>query len=611
MNNLLNYQLPVANWVENITEWFTTTFSGLFSFLQTIGQAVMSGITNLLLVIPAPLFILLLTVAAFFISKKRPGLTLFTLIGLWFIYNQGLWNDLMNTVTLVLLSSVISIIIGVPLGILMAKSSKAQSIIKPILDFMQTMPGFVYLIPAVAFFGIGMVPGVFASVIFALPPTVRFTNLGIRQVPKELVEASDSFGSTSRQKLFKLELPLAKSTIMAGINQTTMLSLSMVVIASMIGAPGLGRGVLSALQRAQVGNGFVNGVALVILAIIIDRFTQHLNQPNNKKAAGATTQKSKKRQGLIIGAVVVILGAIGIGSFSSAKETKRINLSYVEWDTEVASTNVVGEVLKQMGYDVTMTPLDNSIMWKSVSNGESDAMVSAWLPKTHGSQYAQYKDQVEDLGANLTGAKVGLAVPAYMDVNSIDELTDQAGKKIIGIEPGAGVVTAAENTIQKYDNLKDWKVETSSSGAMTVALGQAIKKHEPIVVTGWTPHWMFAKYDLKYLEDPENGMGSEEQIHTMVRKGLKEDQPEAYKVLDNFHWSEKDIGKSYVGNQQWKRSTASSKRLDQREPRISRKLEKIKRQTRNKWSFQNWIKYPNLEAPCSSLSFLSIKKENA
>ena len=262
---------------------------------------------------------------------------------------------------------------------------------------------------------------------------------------------------------------------MAGINQTTMLSLSMVVIASMIGAPGLGRGVLSALQRAQVGNGFVNGVALVILAIIIDRFTQHLNQPNNKKLQEQQHRKVK-RQGLIIGAVVVvILGAIGIGSFSSAKETKRINLSYVEWDTEVASTNVVGEVLKQMGYDVTMTPLDNSIMWKSVSNGESDAMVSAWLPKTHGSQYAQYKDQVEDLGANLTGAKVGLAVPAYMDVNSIDELTDQAGKKIIGIEPGAGVVTAAENTIQKYDNLKDWKVETSSSGAMTVALGQAIK----------------------------------------------------------------------------------------------------------------------------------------
>lgn len=133
----------------------------------------------------------------------------------------------------------------------------------------------------------------FASVIFALPPTVRFTNLGIRQIPKELVEASDSFGGTGKQKLFKLELPLAKSTILAGINQTTMLALSMVVIASMIGAPGLGRGVLSALQRAQVGNGFVNGLALVILAIIIDRFTQNINKPKQQAAENAEDQKEK------------------------------------------------------------------------------------------------------------------------------------------------------------------------------------------------------------------------------------------------------------------------------------------------------------------------------
>jgi len=195
-----------------------------------------------------------------------------------FIYNQGLWKELMNTVTLVVFSSIFAILIGIPIGILMSKSRVADNIIKPILDFMQTMPGFVYLIPAVAFFGIGVVPGVFASVIFALPPTVRFTNLGIRQVPKELEEAADSYGSTGWQKLFKLELPLAKSTIMAGINQTVLLSLSMVVIASMIGAPGLGRDVLSALQRAQVGNGFVAGISLVIFAIIIDRLTQSLNK---------------------------------------------------------------------------------------------------------------------------------------------------------------------------------------------------------------------------------------------------------------------------------------------------------------------------------------------
>lgn len=536
-----NYQLPVANWVETITEWMTNTFSGVFSFFQTTGQSLMDGITSLLVAIPPVLFIIILTAIAFFISNKKIGLSLFTLIGLLFIYNQNLWTDLMSTVTLVLLSSVVSIVIGVPLGILMAKSSKAQSIITPILDFMQTMPGFVYLIPAVAFFGIGMVPGVFASVIFALPPTVRFTNLGIRQVPKELVEASDSFGSTGWQKLFKLELPLAKNTIMAGVNQTTMLALSMVVIASMIGAPGLGRGVLSALQRAQVGNGFVNGVALVILAIIIDRFTQNLNK---KKSAPTKSKLSKKQKisGAVIAAIAIIALIGGSTLFSSAKnEEKNISLSYVEWDTEVASTHVVGEVLKDIGYNVSLTPLDNAIMWESISKGETDAMVAAWLPGTHGEQYKQYKDKVDDLGENLKGAKLGIVVPQYMDVHSIEDLKDQAGKKITGIEPGAGVVAAAEKTQKAYSNLSDWSVETSSSGAMTVALGQAIKNKEEIVITGWSPHWMFAKYDLKYLEDPKGTMGKEEAIHTMARKGLEKENPEAYNVLKNFHWTKEDM----------------------------------------------------------------------
>lgn len=283
MLNILLQKLPVAEAVERGVSSLTDAGAGFFDTVQVAGQFLMDNLTELLLIIPPLVFIILLTVAAFFISEKKKGIAVFTLLGLLFIYNQGLWEQLMFTVTLVLISSLLSIIIGVPLGILMAKSDLAENIVTPILDFMQTMPGFVYLIPAVAFFGIGMVPGVFASIIFALPPTVRFTNLGIRQVPKELVEASDSFGGTAKQKLFKVELPIAKKTILAGINQTTMLSLSMVVIASMIGAPGLGRGVISALQRAQVGNGFVSGVSLVILAIIIDRFTQYMNKSKIKE----------------------------------------------------------------------------------------------------------------------------------------------------------------------------------------------------------------------------------------------------------------------------------------------------------------------------------------
>lgn len=274
-------KIQVANSMESVMDWLTSNFSSLFDFVQTGGQNAMDFITDTLIAIPPIVFILVIAIIAFLASRRRFGLAVFSIVGLLFIYNQGLWEELMNTITLVIFASIIAIIIGIPFGILMSKSSIAEAIIKPILDFMQTMPGFVYLIPAVAFFGIGVVPGVFASVIFALPPTVRFTNLGIRQVPKELVEAADSYGSTGWQKLIKLELPIAKSTIMAGINQTVLLSLSMVVIASMIGAPGLGREVLSALQRAQVGNGFVAGLSLVIFAIIIDRLTQSMNKKKN------------------------------------------------------------------------------------------------------------------------------------------------------------------------------------------------------------------------------------------------------------------------------------------------------------------------------------------
>jgi len=270
-------RIPIAEKTEEFTDWLTDAFSFLFQPIKEHFGNFMEFTSDTLLAVPPIIIIIIVALIAFFISGKKFGLAAFSIVGLWLVYNQGFWDYLIDTFTLVLISSVLSVIIGVPVGILMSKSKIAEAIIEPILDFMQTMPAFVYLIPAVAFFGIGMVPGIFASLIFATPPTVRFTNLGIRQVSHELVEASEAFGSTGAQKLFKVELPMAKATIMAGINQTVMLALSMVVIASMIGAPGLGREVLSSLQRAQVGTGFVAGLGIVILAIIIDRFTQNVN----------------------------------------------------------------------------------------------------------------------------------------------------------------------------------------------------------------------------------------------------------------------------------------------------------------------------------------------
>ncbi|AQL55489.1 glycine/betaine ABC transporter [Abyssicoccus albus] len=267
-------KLPIAEWVSSFVDWITKTFSFIFDPVKSGLGSMMDWITSILEFIPPWLFIIIIMVLSFIYMKKSYITPFIVGLGLFYIYNQDLWQQMLDTLTLVIVSALVAVIIGIPLGILMSRSDIFEAIMKPILDFMQTMPAFVYLIPAVAFFGIGTVPGVFASVIFSAPPIIRLTNLGIRQISQELIEASDSFGTTRSQKLFKVQLPLAKPSIMAGLNQTIMLALSMVVIGSMIGAPGLGRDVLSALQRADVGKGFVAGLGIVILAIIIDRFTQ-------------------------------------------------------------------------------------------------------------------------------------------------------------------------------------------------------------------------------------------------------------------------------------------------------------------------------------------------
>jgi glycine betaine/proline transport system permease protein len=269
-------KVPLAEWVDFLVDWLTDNAEWFFDPIRDGLKWFVDTLSGILVSIPSIIFILLITLLAFFISKRNIGLTGITLIGFLFIDNLGYWEGTMLTLTLVLTASMLSIIIGVPIGIWMSRSKVVEDIFKPILDFMQTMPAFVYLIPAVTFFGIGMVPGVIASVIFSMPPTVRLTNLGIQQVPKELIEASEAFGSTSKQKLYKVQLPLAKTTIMAGVNQTIMLALSMVVIASMIGADGLGTEVYRAITRNEAGQGFESGLAIVILAIVLDRITQNL-----------------------------------------------------------------------------------------------------------------------------------------------------------------------------------------------------------------------------------------------------------------------------------------------------------------------------------------------
>jgi glycine betaine/proline transport system permease protein len=230
------------------------------------------GLQNGLIAIPPSLFILIVALIAWRLVNKK--IAIFAIVGLLLIENMNLWVPTMETLAMVIGAVFWCIVLGVPLGILAAKSTAAHRIITPILDFMQTLPAFVYLLPAVTFFHLGVVPAIIATLIFAMPPVIRLTDLGIKSVPLELVELGKSFGSTFWQMMIKIELPVARPTIMAGINQCIMLSLSMVVVAAMIGAKGLGGEVWRAIQRLDSGNGFEAGLALVIIAIVLDRITQ-------------------------------------------------------------------------------------------------------------------------------------------------------------------------------------------------------------------------------------------------------------------------------------------------------------------------------------------------
>jgi len=269
-------KIPLGDAVEYLVDQTDTYFGWLFDAISTIIDIFVSSLYDLLFLIPPLILIILTATLGWYISDRDKMTGILIAAGLMLILNLDLWEESMQTLALVISSSVIALIIGIPVGIWASRSEAADKITRPILDLMQTMPSFVYLIPAVIFFGLGNVPGIIATIIFAMPPAIRLTNLGIRQVPVELNEVADSFGATSRQKLIKVQLPVAMPTIMAGINQCILLALSMTVIASMIGAAGLGLNVLTGIQRVDIGGGFEAGLAIVIIAIILDRISQNL-----------------------------------------------------------------------------------------------------------------------------------------------------------------------------------------------------------------------------------------------------------------------------------------------------------------------------------------------
>lgn len=268
-----SWKIPVGRWGREFFDFLTTNFAWFFDNLANILSTVLNGLVNLLLWMP-PIVVVVLIAALAWALRRSWGLVIGVILGLLFIINQGLWKETIETLVLVVAAAACSMAIGVPVGIWAAHNERVYRILQPILDLMQTLPTFVYLIPVLILFGLGIAPGLIVTIIFAAPAPIRLTYLGITSVPKPMLEAGQSFGATKRQLLWKVELPSALPTIMAGLTQCIMLSLSMVVIAALIGANGLGRPVVRALNSVNIPLGLEAGLAIVVLAIILDRIAR-------------------------------------------------------------------------------------------------------------------------------------------------------------------------------------------------------------------------------------------------------------------------------------------------------------------------------------------------
>jgi glycine betaine/proline transport system permease protein len=276
LNVFETYDLPLDRWVQTGVDWLSTNARGFFQAIKWPVEQVLDGIEIVLQAVPPTIMLVLLALLAWRTVGWR--MALFTLVAMGIVGFTGMWELTMTTLAMVLAAVVFCVVVGVPLGIAAARSDGFASVLRPVLDVMQTTPAFVYLVPVVMLFGIGTVAGVLATIVFSLPPIIRLTNLGIRQVQPDAVEAALAFGSSPRQILFKVQIPLAMPTIMAGLNQTIMLSLSMVVIAALIGAGGLGTPVFRGLNSLNVGLASVGGLGIVLLAIVLDRITQGLGE---------------------------------------------------------------------------------------------------------------------------------------------------------------------------------------------------------------------------------------------------------------------------------------------------------------------------------------------
>ncbi|MDY6805259.1 MAG: glycine betaine/L-proline ABC transporter substrate-binding protein ProX [Cyanobacteriota bacterium] len=543
------YTIPLDDWISTWIKFVVDNFRPVFQAIRQPVSWLLEGMGQLLVSIPPSIAIIIIGLIAWQLAGR--GVAIYSILATIAIGLVGAWEPAMLSLSLVLTAVVFSVLVGLPLGIACAKSERVERFINPVLDIMQTMPTFVYLVPVVMLFGIGEVPGAIATIIYATPPLIRLTNLGLRQVPSEAVEAGKAFGSTPLQLLWEVELPLAMPAILTGLNQTILFALGMSVIAAMIAVPGLGLMVLQGVGRNDVGLGTVGGLGIVLIAVMLDRIIQAVG-----KASGKVSWKQRgpigwigswfsPKKGAAIATLAIFFGMGAIayqqmpppptGAYFISEDAtpekalpvkgRKVRPAIGVTEDSMFLSEILSLGLEKLGYQVAKPKqLEPITAYLTVSNGDADFFPTAWeKQESELFEKSGGDEKLEKVGIlvsnGLQGYQIDLKTAREYNISNIEQLTnpeiakifdtDGDGKaNLIGCNAGWTCQEAIEHHVDLY-GLGD-TVEIQQ-GSYSTLMADGIKRYgqgQPILYYTWVPHWLASVLevgkDVVWLEVPED-----------------------------------------------------------------------------------------------------------